>query len=224
MLNSRKLVNTTSPFPIFHGIPEGLNTETENEAIRNISQEVLEALPKKEPQNEARITIEHENIPKEVALQPTSSEKQGESSPKEEIVRLDLPKEEVIEIEEPRLLNVEDLPKNEENAFKVKRFSTPFPKGLEEEKEETPLKIVPTKKRNYFKSFLTECPHCKRTVRTQCDRVLGTLPWIGCMSLIGIGIIFGILLLPFISLSFYEVVHTCPDCHKEITRFPAVKF
>lgn len=229
-MNSRKLVNTVSPFPTFHGIPEGLNVSNENEELHKIVDDISEVVSE---QKETKIpNIDDQNRMDSEKINSTT-QKFDNSSPnvpfetKEEVIELDKPQEQPkVEInQEPQPFIVEELPKKEENTFKVHRLSTPFPKGLEEEiNEETPLKIIPTKKKNYFKSFITECPHCKKTVKTDCKRVLGSFPFIGCLSFTGIGFILGLCLIPFMILSFYDIVHICPDCHKEICRISPVDF
>jgi hypothetical protein len=72
--------------------------------------------------------------------------------------------------------------------------------------------------RNYHKSFTTLCPYCSNNVQTETHRVLGYMPYLGVLSLTGIGLICGCCLAPLIAGSVYDIRHSCPLCRNEICR------
>lgn len=65
----------------------------------------------------------------------------------------------------------------------------------------------------------TRCPHCQAEVVTATQYETGTFAWIICLVLCLVGCDLGCCLIPFCVDGCKDVVHTCPNCRHQISRY-----
>ncbi|XP_025081454.1 cell death-inducing p53-target protein 1 homolog isoform X2 [Pomacea canaliculata] len=65
----------------------------------------------------------------------------------------------------------------------------------------------------------TRCPHCQAEILTGTHYETGTFTWIVCLILCLVGCDLGCCLIPFCVDSCKDVVHTCPNCRQQVSRW-----
>jgi lipopolysaccharide-induced tumor necrosis factor-alpha factor len=64
-----------------------------------------------------------------------------------------------------------------------------------------------------------QCPHCQATVLTDVSYEAGVMTWLLCVIILVIGCWFFCCLIPFCIDSCKDVVHTCPNCRRQISYY-----
>ncbi|XP_076446503.1 lipopolysaccharide-induced tumor necrosis factor-alpha factor homolog [Babylonia areolata] len=65
----------------------------------------------------------------------------------------------------------------------------------------------------------TQCPHCRADIITATTYDAGTFSWLICVILCLVGCNLGCCLLPFCMDGCQDVVHSCPNCRQQISRW-----
>ncbi|XP_052104606.1 lipopolysaccharide-induced tumor necrosis factor-alpha factor homolog [Mytilus californianus] len=81
-----------------------------------------------------------------------------------------------------------------------------------------PIPIDPNNPAQNEHPVSTKCPHCQIDITTEREYVVGSCTWLWCILLGTMGCIF-CCFLPFLWKGAKDVVHTCPNCKKEVGRF-----
>ncbi|XP_076459294.1 lipopolysaccharide-induced tumor necrosis factor-alpha factor homolog [Babylonia areolata] len=65
----------------------------------------------------------------------------------------------------------------------------------------------------------TQCPHCRADIVTATQYESGTFSWLMCVILCLVGCQLGCCLIPFCMDGCQDVIHTCPNCRQQISRW-----
>lgn len=65
----------------------------------------------------------------------------------------------------------------------------------------------------------TMCPHCRADIVTATQYESGTFSWLICVILCLVGCQLGCCLIPFCVDGCQDVIHTCPNCRQQISRW-----
>ncbi|KAK2185134.1 hypothetical protein NP493_245g00003 [Ridgeia piscesae] len=65
----------------------------------------------------------------------------------------------------------------------------------------------------------TVCPFCQATIITAIEYNVGCLTWLLAVVIVIVGCPLGCCLVPFFMDGCKDVVHTCPNCHQQISRW-----
>ncbi|KAK7111449.1 cell death-inducing p53-target protein 1-like [Littorina saxatilis] len=65
----------------------------------------------------------------------------------------------------------------------------------------------------------TLCPHCRADIVTATQYETGTFSWLICVILCLVGCNLGCCLIPFCMDGCQDVIHTCPNCRQQISRW-----
>jgi lipopolysaccharide-induced tumor necrosis factor-alpha factor len=65
----------------------------------------------------------------------------------------------------------------------------------------------------------TVCPHCQAQIVTATSYETGTFTWLICAVVCLVGCDLGCCLIPFCVDGCKDVIHSCPNCHQQISRW-----
>lgn len=65
----------------------------------------------------------------------------------------------------------------------------------------------------------TQCPHCRADIVTATQYEAGTFSWLICVILCLVGCQLGCCLIPFCMDGCQDVIHSCPNCRQQISRW-----
>ncbi|KAK7443009.1 hypothetical protein BaRGS_00040483 [Batillaria attramentaria] len=71
---------------------------------------------------------------------------------------------------------------------------------------------------------LVVCQHCHATVTTSTHYTVGLMTWAACGGIVFFGFWMGCCLIPFCINGCKDVIHTCPNCNREVGRHNRLEF